>query len=212
MIHVAVVSEIRFFRESLARHLNSTEGMLVVATAPTSAEAAAEQATSIDVLVLDVANLTSPPRIRSLLEDLDDLRVVVIGLPDNEPAVIAYAEEGIAGFVSRESTLDDLRRAIVSAASDELVCTPSLAAALLRRVGHLAAVRRSTDLSLTLTPRELEITSLIDQGLSNKEIAAGLHIGVSTVKNHVHHILEKLNVGGRGQAAALIRSGLDRKY
>jgi two-component system, NarL family, nitrate/nitrite response regulator NarL len=56
-----------------------------------------------------------------------------------------------------------------------------------------------------LTPRERGIAALIDEGLSNKEIAARLGIEVCTVKNHVHHILEKLEVTRRSQAAARLR-------
>ena len=60
-------------------------------------------------------------------------------------------------------------------------------------------------LALTLTAREREIAPLLERGLSNKEIASQLHIEVATVKNHVHNLLEKLQVGSRGEAAARLR-------
>jgi DNA-binding NarL/FixJ family response regulator len=56
-----------------------------------------------------------------------------------------------------------------------------------------------------LTPREIEIVRLIDEGLSNREIGRRLAIEVATVKNHVHHVLEKLQVHRRGEAAARLR-------
>ena len=56
-----------------------------------------------------------------------------------------------------------------------------------------------------LTPREMDILGLIEEGLSNKQIARRLNIGVSTVKNHVHNVLAKLHVTRRTEAAALIR-------
>jgi DNA-binding NarL/FixJ family response regulator len=59
-----------------------------------------------------------------------------------------------------------------------------------------------------LSPRERQILALIDEGLANKEIAHRLGIELATVKNHVHHILEKLQVTRRGQAAARARPGL----
>ena len=58
-----------------------------------------------------------------------------------------------------------------------------------------------------LTSRELQIVRLIDRGLSNKEIARSLRIALPTVKNHIHHVLEKLQVQGRSEAASLV---LDR--
>jgi DNA-binding NarL/FixJ family response regulator len=74
-------------------------------------------------------------------------------------------------------------------------------------VGVLAAQAQSADPGPVdeLTARELEILELVDAGLSNKEIAAHLAIEVATVKNHVHHILEKLGVHRRAEAVAVMR-------
>ena len=80
-----------------------------------------------------------------------------------------------------------------------------MAASLLRRVAALAAVHGGELPRGRLTSREREIVRLIDQGLSNKEIARDLGIEVATVKNHVHNILEKLQVHRRGEAAARVR-------
>ncbi|HEY9227484.1 MAG TPA: helix-turn-helix transcriptional regulator, partial [Gemmatimonadaceae bacterium] len=65
-----------------------------------------------------------------------------------------------------------------------------------------------TDVS-GLTARERELAALLDEGLTNKEIAQRLHISVATVKNHVHRILEKLHVRRRGQAASRLRPPID---
>jgi DNA-binding NarL/FixJ family response regulator len=86
----------------------------------------------------------------------------------------------------------------------ELPCTPRLAATLFQRLA-LHASHRQDDGALGLTAREREILTLIDGGLSNKEIAHRLNIEVATVKNHVHRILDKLHVKRRGEAAARIR-------
>lgn len=74
-----------------------------------------------------------------------------------------------------------------------------------QRVESLAAERRGPPCDAVLTPREKEILALIDDGLSNKQIAQRLFIEVPTVKNHVHNILEKLNVSRRSEAAAQAR-------
>jgi DNA-binding NarL/FixJ family response regulator len=79
-----------------------------------------------------------------------------------------------------------------------------VAAVLLRRVATLAAEREG-DPAASLTIREREILDLIDEGLSNKQIAQRLCIEVPTVKNHVHNLLEKLGVQSRHEAAALVR-------
>jgi two-component system nitrate/nitrite response regulator NarL len=92
---------------------------------------------------------------------------------------------------------------------DETICTPRVAATLLRHVATLAA-DRGLDASTgrpesSLTRRELEVVRLIDRGMSNKQIAVALQIEVATVKNHVHNLLEKLAVQRRGEAAACLR-------
>src|SRR2546430_13942847 len=81
------------------------------------------------------------------------------------------------------------------------------AGALLGRIAALATDGRSDRVQALLTSREREIMGLIDEGLSNKEIAKRLRIEVATVKNHVHNILEKLQVHRRGEAAARVRGG-----
>jgi two-component system, NarL family, nitrate/nitrite response regulator NarL len=81
-------------------------------------------------------------------------------------------------------------------------------AALLRRVvsvAHVQAGHAGSDPTASLTAREREIVHLIDEGLSNKEIATRLQIELPTVKNHVHHVLDKLAVSRRADAAALVR-------
>src|SRR5881296_1366294 len=85
------------------------------------------------------------------------------------------------------------------------ICSPRVAACLLRRVAALAAGHGGDLPRAQLTNREREIVRLIDNGLSNKEIARALGIEVATVKNHVHNILEKLQVHRRGEAAARVR-------
>jgi DNA-binding CsgD family transcriptional regulator len=72
-------------------------------------------------------------------------------------------------------------------------------------VGELAARRAGPADTSALTPREREVLALVGEGLSNKEISRRLSIGLSTVKNHVHNLLEKLHVSRRGAAAARLR-------
>ena len=94
----------------------------------------------------------------------------------------------------------------------EAACSPRVAAALLRRVADRGARARRLDGEFApLTSRERQIVALIDEGLSNKEIAARLCIELSTVKNHVHNLLEKLGARGRGEAAARVRMARDAR-
>jgi DNA-binding NarL/FixJ family response regulator len=133
------------------------------------------------------------------------IKVVALGVPEIDSEIIACAEAGISNYVTRQGSISELIRAIQDAVRGELRCPPKIAASLLQQVGSLSAERSPLEEPSRLTPREMEIVHLIDLGLSNKEIAAQLFIEVSTVKNHVHNLLDKLNVRRRGEAAARLR-------
>lgn len=128
-----------------------------------------------------------------------------MGIPDADEHLIAFAEAGVLGFLEGEATVDELVASVECVARGEASCPPRVAATLLRRITFLtAAPARAAD-STALTARERQIVQLIAEGLSNKEIAQRLYIEVATVKNHVHNILEKLQVSSRGEAAARLR-------
>jgi DNA-binding NarL/FixJ family response regulator len=99
--------------------------------------------------------------------------------------------------------------AVENVSRGEPCCDPWMTAALFRRLHSLAAGKLPESLEEPLTPREREIVALIDEGLSNKQIAQLLCIEPATVKNHVHNVLEKLHVARRGEAAAMVRHRVD---
>ena len=154
------------------------------------------------VLVLDIASDEALDVIRSLRDT--ETAVVALGVAEAEPEVLALAEAGVAAYVTREQPLDELVSAIVAVTQGEARCTPRIAGMIVRRLALLAEGRdRPTRAKEELTRREAEILVLMSAGLSNKEIAWRLSIELSTVKNHVHRILEKLGVSSRAQAVAL---------
>jgi two-component system nitrate/nitrite response regulator NarL len=106
--------------------------------------------------------------------------------------------------VTQDASLDDLAGTIRGVLRGELRCPPRIAATLFKRVAALAAPGRPA-LATVLTAREREVLAVLDEGLSNKQIAARLCIEIATVKNHVHHILEKLQVASRSEATAYAR-------
>jgi DNA-binding NarL/FixJ family response regulator len=104
-----------------------------------------------------------------------------------------------------------LANAIESAAHGELRCNPKIAAVLVQRLSSLSAPSAQGPNLTLLTSREREIATLIEQGLSNKQIACQLHIEIATVKNHVHNILDKLRVTTRGEVGAQLRRTVPRR-
>jgi two-component system nitrate/nitrite response regulator NarL len=207
MLSVLIVSEVRLYREGLAELLAREPTLCVSGIAAHTVEALTRACeTDPAVVLLDHAAADSLSFSRALTQLRPEVHVVALGLPDGDEAVLAFAEAGISGYVAREGSVKDVVAAIESAARGELRCTPQLAGTILRRLAWRAAVGADVTPQSALTCRETEIVRLIDQGLSNKEIAVRLGIEVATVKNHVHNLLEKLRVHRRAEAAARLRS------
>ena len=141
------------------------------------------------------------------------MKVIVTGLSDSEAAILQYIEAGVSGYVLRDDSVETMLTTIRAVHAGEAVISPSVAAALMARLAELAELAKAaggnspvttSDALPDLTPREREVLSLIALGLSNSEIAERLTLELGTVKNHVHHILEKLNVSSRQDAVAYL--------
>ena len=206
MTRVFIVSEVRLYRDGLARLLRRDQRLDVVGSAgdvPDALEALAGTDEAPEAVLLDVPAPASPESLRQLEAAVPTARIIVLNVSDaDEQAVIAWAEAGVGGMLSRDVDVDDVAQAVETTARGGTVCSPRLAALLLQR---LARSNEERPVTSPLTTREREIAALLEQGLSNKEIAARLQIELPTVKNHVHSILTKLKASRRGQAAAMLR-------
>jgi DNA-binding NarL/FixJ family response regulator len=208
VIDVVVAIGVRLFREGLTDVLARHPATHVVATAA-DAESLddALRRTEPDVLLVDVALVPVTAGVQRLHARSPGLRVVALGDFVEPSEVVAYAEAGVAGFVTRDQALGELVTTLESVVRGHLHCPPHVAAALLQRVASVASGRGVTRYrsGRRLTPRELEIVALLGDGLSNKQIGRRLSIEVPTVKNHVHNILEKLEVASRTDVALWAR-------
>jgi DNA-binding NarL/FixJ family response regulator len=156
-----------------------------------------------DVLLLDLAvrgSLTIPRRAQQVLPGL---RVVAFAVADVDENVLACAEAGISSYVMQDGSPEDLVAAVLSALRGELVCSPRVAGLIFSRMAALCDGRPIASIDGPLTRREREIAALVACNLPNKEIARRLRLGPTTVKNHVHNILQKLNIHRRGEIAGL---------
>lgn len=158
-----------------------------------------------DLLLVDMAMYESEATVMEVRRQFPSVLIVALAVAETQQAVIEVAEAGLAGYVSRAATLDELVATVKRAARGEVLLPPQIAAGLFRRVNALAGARSHLDDTAKITAREMEIVALLDRGLSNKEIACLLGIEVSTVKNHVHNLLEKTQVSRRGEVAARLR-------
>jgi len=207
IIRVLVVSDIRLYRDGLAHILADEPRLAVVGTAADLPAALREVAAhSPDVALVDMAMPQSVDSVRGIAATASTVKVVALGIRETERDLLACAEAGVAGYVARAASVQDLVKTLEGVGRGELLCSAQVAAALWRRVASLAAAGGGARHAASeLTPREREIGGLLEAGLSNKDIAVRLSIEVATVKNHVHNLLEKLQVHRRAQAVARLQ-------
>jgi DNA-binding NarL/FixJ family response regulator len=203
-IAVMVVADVRLYREGLAASLAQRSNLAVVGTSDSRRDVLARApGLAPQVIVVDIATSESLELIRDLRRGSAGAKVLAFAVEEVSSDIIECAEAGAAGYVTAGASLDDLVSAIERIAREELVCSPRIAARLFERMSERGdrPSGDSDDLK-RLTTREHEVLDFIRQGNSNKEIAQKLNIAEPTVKNHVHHLLEKLAVTTRAQAAA----------
>ena len=146
---------------------------------------------------------------RAIIDRDLSTKVLALGLSEeNKNEALRYIEAGACGYILKDSSVTELIEAIRLAQKGEAQISSRIAGAMMERLFYLArmfsAVENKIDGEVRLTSRELEVLQFIGEGLTNQEIAARLVVEVGTVKNHVHSILEKLNVSNRDEAASYL--------
>jgi two-component system nitrate/nitrite response regulator NarL len=203
---VFIISNIRLFREGLTVLLSRNPSLNVVGAASAEDVNGEFCERGADIVLLDATLDDLSGCVRRVREAVDGVKVVAVALGEVDQELIACAEAGITAFVGRDGSHHDLMRAIDGVRRGETSVSPHQAMLLLGRIAELAGRPKAPPGPYNLTPREREIVPLIERGLSNKEIARHLSIEIATIKNHVHNILEKMQLRSRGEIAASARS------
>jgi DNA-binding NarL/FixJ family response regulator len=169
-------------------------------------------AVSPDVLLLDTAMAVGQnlPVLRHIREHHPRLPLVVAVLEQEAEAVVAYLQSGANACIPSDVSAQDALNTLRCAQQGEVACSPIVIHLLVRRLRESSSLVVSQ--KTRLSSREKEVLRLIADGLLNKQIAIRLGISVSTVKNHLHNILKKLQVRHRRDAIDYAyRSGILRR-
>jgi DNA-binding NarL/FixJ family response regulator len=208
-IQIFIADDNRLLREGLVSMLVEQKDMVVIGKAPSGREAL-EQIKRLcpEVALIDIGmpDKDGIELTQALRQDAPEVKVIILGMIDLSDEIMQCIEAGAAGYVLKEASFDHLVDTIRSVHRGESFCSPQMTASLFTRIAELASEKMpSLQNSVKLTGRELEIISLIAEGLSNKEIAQRLFIETQTVKNHVHNILDKLQLQNRLEAVQYAR-------
>lgn len=209
-VSVFLLAENRLLREALVRMLRKKRD-IKVAGAEGFSPLAMEQIRMANpsVLLMDsfTPAMSSLQFLREVQHAIPDLKVLMIGMEPNEQTFLQAVREGALGYVLREASAIEVVAAIRGVAGGQAICPQQLCLALFQYANRLWSQMPNFQIrsSLGLTSREQQLVALMAQGLTNKEIASHLHLSEQTVRNHVHHILQKAGVGGRHEVVHLCR-------
>lgn len=152
--------------------------------------------------------------INTLRSSGSKVKTIVTGVEGSKSEVLDFFAIGVANYIAKDVAPESWAAKVRAVVEGRVHIAPEIAAALMVRVHELSKMTVRNHFNPTaftdLTRRESEVLDLIAQGMSNKEIASELIIGVGTVKNHVHNVLKKLDLNSRKDAKSyldLVRSG-----
>lgn len=195
----------RLLAEAVRRAFEAWPNLQVEAVSTDGVEAARRLRSQRTDLVLVDASVdvdTALATVRYLHDHLPHLKIVPLGVGE-EGDVVRFIEAGATAYLLVTESFDDLVATLRDVHRGRADCAPEVAVRVLERIVDLsrsAGDDHPPPPEHPLTPREQEVLELLADGLANKEIAARLDIALSTVKNHVHNLLEKLGVGRRREA------------
>lgn len=204
---IVILTSIQLFGEGLASFFNARQDMSVVAVSHSfSMLHEAMSRSAVDLALIDVTQGIELDEIRAVANQWPSIALIAIGLEAGQKEVVRCGRAGFSGYVLRNASLDQLNNAMEDAVAGRLNCPPEVSGELLRALYHESYIAQAQEPCKALTPRECEVLRELGNGLSNKEIARKLGVSISTVKHHVHKVLEKLQVERRAEAMRQVRN------
>jgi two-component system response regulator DevR len=199
---VFLLAENRLLREALLRILSKKDDIRVVGSGSYGPDVLDQIiSTRANLVVLDsiAPALAEDGVVRKLRRLNLSLRVVLVGMETDETVFLRVVQAGVVGYVLKDASAMEVARTIRAVAVGEAVCPAVLSGALFEWVARHKPAIPSLHLrsSLGLSRREQQLVGLIQQGLTNKEMASRLNLSEQTVKNHVHRMLRKLGAADR---------------
>jgi len=204
---VLVADDHALIRNGLISLLRAQESVQVVGQASDGIEAVQrvkELDPDVALLDLKMPNLDGVGAARQISREAPRTAVVIVTVCDTDEDLASALTAGARGYVLKNATVDDLLRAIHGAVAGQMVLSPVGAAKVFMRADHANLASRALipEPHAQLTDRELEVLRLLGEGASNRKIAETMVIAESTVRGHVHRVLDKLKLQNRLQAAA----------
>lgn len=211
---VLLVDDHALFRHGVHTVIERERDLQVIGEAESNGEALA-QAKELhpDLILMDISltDGSSLKAIHALKQALPAVKIVLLTVHQEDESFFEAVRGGAEGFLSKDVRAQTLLQSLRGVLGGEAAISGHMAAKLLKEYARLAQVEAGM-VAEQLTRREKQVLKKVSEGLSNKEIGDCLHISENTVRIHVSHILQKLHIQNRSQAAAYAKQmGLQEK-
>jgi two-component system, NarL family, response regulator DegU len=211
-VKVCLISDNRLLRDSLARLLRKQAGICVNGVLRSSEPAQAQILESgCNVVLTDCAPLSHSQFFLDLHKGIGSCKILLIGMDDDPQIFMKAVYLGVQGYLLKDASAGEIVAAVRGVARGEAMCPANLCMKLIEHVSKTAqrnsTVAQFPDTSRNrLTHRQIELMNLVAEGLTNKEIAATLHLSQFTVKNHIRRVMRQVDASNRQDAVEMIRT------
>jgi DNA-binding NarL/FixJ family response regulator len=209
-MRILIVDDHILFREGLTGLLRAQPDMEVIGECGTVQEAI-EQATQLNphVILMDFSlpDGTGLDATRAILVELPQVQIIFLTVHDNDERMIAAMRAGAKGYLLKNLSVNKLLASLRALERGEAAISRTMMARVLQEFAQSSPTPSAEPSPLVgLTSREIEVLQELANGVTNQEIATRLYISENTVKNHIHNILEKLNLNNRREAIEFART------
>jgi len=214
-VSVYLVAQNRLLRETLVRLFQKRSGISVVGESRCSDSSSTEITQSkCDLVLLDsLGTCESIGLVEELSRHVPRTKIILFGMDEDPDCFLRAIQVGIRGYLLKDASSLDIITAVQAVARGEAVCPPKLCAVLFEFVSRelrrkSISVNGQKRTNLGLTHRQRELMRLVEEGLTNKEIAANLNLSEFTVRNHISRIMKRVDADTRHEAVEVIRTNI----
>jgi DNA-binding NarL/FixJ family response regulator len=199
MIHISVIEDHHDFRNALMQLLQIADGFTPISSFSNAEDAIESLSGKEDIILLDInlPKMSGVDAIPFIKQKYPEVKIIMLTMLDDDNTVMQAILNGANGYLLKKTSPEQILSSLQICQEGGSPMTPGIASKVLQLFKKYIPQKNN---DYALTKREIEILSNLVEGLDNQQIADKLFISIQTVRNHIRHIYEKLQVHSKSQA------------